>query len=598
MVSWAGIGDNRRGVGVTEGLDESGGDPRVGSLAGGKYRILRLIGRGGMGAVYEAQNVSIGKRVAPQVRGASPRRRSADCSCALHREARAVSAIESDHIVQVFDTGETEAGEPFLVMEMLEGEDLGTRLRSSGRLDVKDAVAFAVEALRGLRRAHGAGIVHRDLKPENLFLVRGDDDRTHVKIVDFGLSKMRDPQDGSEPPSRPPMSLTQTGAALGTPLYMSPEQVEALADVDHRTDLWSMGAILYETLAGAPPFPESSYAKLVVAICHRDPQDLARLVPRASTGAVAPRRSRWRSRAIGRSGFSQRRRVPRERLQEAARPDSNAPMSARRAVRSPPIAPVPERVKTPEPRSSPNRRPRLRQLRPQPPGAELRTYTAGGATMWVSQSPAFSIWRGAVDAPDRLRIEARDGTLHDLRLEPVGPLKLGRTERVGDERNELVYPDVASRLAATFRHDGVRWWLKRRDECSVPVQVGARVLGRGEEAPLVHGTFLTVGGMRATLVDRRYVTPAVPGGRGRSADGLPRSRGPRARGRFVLATRAAGSVDPAARGVPPREAGAGQRLSPARLGRGADPRALGKPRPRASRRHGGAPHERRGRGRR
>src|SRR6185295_2538456 len=149
---------------------------------------------------------------------------------------------------------------------------------------------------------------------------------------------------------------------------------------------------------------------------------------------------------------------------------------------------------------------------PSPPGAELRTYTAGAATLWLSQAPTFSVWRGEVAAPDRLRIEARDGNLHELRLEPVGQLRLGRTERVGEERNELVYPDVASRLAATLRHDGVRWWLRRRDECSVPVQVGARSLHRGEEAPLVHGTFVSVGGMRATMVDRRYVTPAVPAG--------------------------------------------------------------------------------------
>lgn len=147
-----------------------------------------------------------------------------------------------------------------------------------------------------------------------------------------------------------------------------------------------------------------------------------------------------------------------------------------------------------------------------PPAAELRTFTQGAATLWLSQSPTFSIWRGEVEAPDRLRIEARDGSVQELRLAPAGVLRLGRAARVGDEINELVYPDVASRLAATLRHDGVRWWLRRRDECSVPVQIGARALARGEEAPLVHGTFVSVGGMRATFVDRRYVTPGVPAG--------------------------------------------------------------------------------------
>ncbi|WP_437774855.1 hypothetical protein [Sorangium sp. So ce1097] len=154
------------------------------------------------------------------------------------------------------------------------------------------------------------------------------------------------------------------------------------------------------------------------------------------------------------------------------------------------------------------------------PGAELRSVTAGGATLWLTQSPGFSLWRGEVAAPDRLRIEGRDGYLHELRLEPVGVLRLGRAARVGDERNDLVYPDVASRLAATLRHDGVRWWLRRRDECSVPVQVGARHLARGEESPLVHGTVVCVGAMRATFFDRRYAALSVPAGAVDPATGL------------------------------------------------------------------------------
>jgi hypothetical protein len=154
------------------------------------------------------------------------------------------------------------------------------------------------------------------------------------------------------------------------------------------------------------------------------------------------------------------------------------------------------------------------------PAAELRTYTQGAATLWLSQSPTFSLWRGEVAAPDRLRIEARDGSVQELPLTPVGVLHLGRSARVGDEKNELVYPDVASRLAATLRHDGVRWWIMRRVECTVPVQVGARALDRGEEAPLTHGTFVSVGGMSATFVDRRYVTPMVPAGVVDPATGL------------------------------------------------------------------------------
>lgn len=150
---------------------------------------------------------------------------------------------------------------------------------------------------------------------------------------------------------------------------------------------------------------------------------------------------------------------------------------------------------------------------PQDAAAGLATMAhVPGATHWVDQSAVFSLWRGEVPAPDRLRIEGRDGRVHELRLEPVGTLRLGRVPRVDGEVNELVFPDVASRLAVVLRHDGVRWYLQRRPQCSVPVQVGARALEKGEEAALVHGTFVGVGAMRATFVDRRYMAPTVPAG--------------------------------------------------------------------------------------
>ncbi|MFO0555324.1 MAG: hypothetical protein U0271_43510 [Polyangiaceae bacterium] len=144
-------------------------------------------------------------------------------------------------------------------------------------------------------------------------------------------------------------------------------------------------------------------------------------------------------------------------------------------------------------------------------------HTTAAATLWLTEeSWALSIWRGEVDAPDRLRIDARDGSVHELRLErnigATRPIKLGRAPQVGAEVNDLVFPDVASRLAATFRHDGTRWWIFRREECSVPVEVGARSLNKNEEAPLVHGVVVIVGGMRAIFADRRFVTFSVPAG--------------------------------------------------------------------------------------
>jgi hypothetical protein len=159
------------------------------------------------------------------------------------------------------------------------------------------------------------------------------------------------------------------------------------------------------------------------------------------------------------------------------------------------------------------------------PEADLRQHTTGGATLWLTEEAhALSIWRGEVDAPDRLRVDARDGSMRELRLErDVGrarPITLGRAPQVGAETNDLVYPDVASRLATTFRFDGARWWVRRREECSVPVEVGARSLDKGQEAPLVHGLNLVVGGMRAVFADRRYITFSVPAGAVDPATGL------------------------------------------------------------------------------
>ncbi len=509
-----------------------GTDPRIGSIAGGKYKILRLIGQGNMGSVYEGQNVAIGKRVALKFvhTGAI-----GDSTLArFHREARAISAIDSAHIVQVFDTGETLEGEPFLVMELLHGESLGAVLAREGKVPVPVAVRFGVQALRGLRRAHAARIVHRDLKPDNLLLVKGDDDELLVKIVDFGLSKLiaarleagGDPdsvdRQSTAPHSVGPRShssrnvaLTQDGTLIGTPLYMSPEQMEARPDIDHRTDIWSMGAILYEMLTGEPPFPETSYARLVLAVCGSDAPDVRRRtpeVPARVASAVAKALSRSRADRFQTAedflrvltDIGAELGVATSRVTPLPQGIEDEPTSMDDAWSSPPRGSAPPRASGPAPVLVSDAKMAL--------PSDGSAPTMAGATMWLSAAANLSLWRGDVGGADRLRIEARDGSLMELRLEPVGVLKLGRAERVGDEVNDLVYPDVASRLAAVLRHDGTRWWLKRRDECSVPVQVGSRSLARNEEAPLTHGAFVLVGGMHATFVDRRYMTPTVPAG--------------------------------------------------------------------------------------
>jgi serine/threonine-protein kinase len=262
-------------------LDEL--DLLVGSTVAGKYYIDRLIGRGGMGAVFQATNAVIGKRVALKFLGAETSKDS-DASTRFQREAEAASLAESPHIVQIFDSGRSEQGLPFLVMELLTGEDLRERLRRETTLDVETAVRLGVQVLKALRQAHAAGIVHRDLKPDNVFLCRRDDEPSFVKIVDFGISKLSK-RTGVD-------TLTHRDAVLGTAFYMSPEQAQSFPDIDGRTDLFSVGAMLYEMLTGEPPHSAPTYEAVLIAICTRDaadvrvkapqvPQKLAQVIARA-----------------------------------------------------------------------------------------------------------------------------------------------------------------------------------------------------------------------------------------------------------------------------------------------------------------------------
>ena len=233
----------------------------------GKYDIVRVIGRGGMGMVYEALNTAIGKRVAMKFVDAEMARNK-EAVARFQREAQAASAVESAHIVEIFDSGETDDGLPFIVMELLRGEDLGHRIKRCGRLELAEAAHVTAQILRGLHRAHEAGIVHRDLKPDNIFLVDRDDDNNFAKVLDFGISKV---QRRGEVPAH---TLTRQGTVLGTPFYMSPEQAQALADVDGRTDLWSVGAILFECLTGRAPHTGATYEQVIINICMKDVDDV------------------------------------------------------------------------------------------------------------------------------------------------------------------------------------------------------------------------------------------------------------------------------------------------------------------------------------
>jgi serine/threonine-protein kinase len=219
----------------------------VGTLLVGKYKVSREIGRGGMAAVYECENVSIGKRVAVKVLAAELSN-SAIVIERFFREARAAASVKSPHIVEVYDSGRLEDGRPFIAMELLEGESLYDRMARVRLIDPATTVRIIGQVAKGLMKAHAANIVHRDLKPENIHLCKGEDGEEITKILDFGLAKFYAPVKTDEKTAR----LTREGAVFGTPAYMSPEQVKGQGNVDHRADLWALGCMTYECLTGRP----------------------------------------------------------------------------------------------------------------------------------------------------------------------------------------------------------------------------------------------------------------------------------------------------------------------------------------------------------
>ncbi len=248
----------------------------IGRTISDRYRITELIGTGGMGAVYEAEHIGIGKKVAVKFISKENARENTVAG-RFAREARAASAVESEHIVSVFDAG-TDDGRPFIVMELLRGEDFGARLRRLGKIPPEEAMHVIAQVLRGLADAHEAGIIHRDLKPDNVFLIDKRGDASFVKVVDFGVSKIERPEGGTAP-----LALTKQGTVVGTPYYMSPEQAQAAPDLDARADLFSVGAMLFESLAGRPPHVGNTYEAVIVSICMNDAPDLKTLVPEVSS---------------------------------------------------------------------------------------------------------------------------------------------------------------------------------------------------------------------------------------------------------------------------------------------------------------------------
>ena len=237
-------------------------------LIAGRYRLESQIGKGGMAAVWRAVDTNLERGVAVKLLHMRDQRQHAQRLSRFKREARIAAAVQHPNVVRIVDFGTTEHETPFMVMEMLHGESLAARLDRDPIPGVEELVQIAVSTLSGLEAAHAAGIVHRDIKPENIFLHR-EGDRVVPKILDFGISRLVE-ADGR----RVSAFTTKDGVVVGTPEYMSPEQCSASATVDFRTDIYSLGVVLYEALLGLLPFAADNVADLLVAIVRSDAPSL------------------------------------------------------------------------------------------------------------------------------------------------------------------------------------------------------------------------------------------------------------------------------------------------------------------------------------
>ena len=252
-------------------------EPLVGRVLNNKYQIVKLIGRGGMGAVYEAVHCDLDKQVA--VKTLLPQlAENEEVYKRFLLEARAASRLRHPHIIEVTDFDHTDDGMPFMVLEYLEGEDLSQALSRQGRLEPERAYAIFRDVLSAMEAAHQAGIVHRDLKPQNIFLCRYGDRTDFPKVLDFGISKVLDATGG----------LTGTTAYVGTPNYMAPEQADGRSgEVDSRSDVFALGAILYRVLGGQDAFPGDRVATILYKIVNEDPPPLAEKNPSLTPAVVA-----------------------------------------------------------------------------------------------------------------------------------------------------------------------------------------------------------------------------------------------------------------------------------------------------------------------
>lgn len=353
----------------------------AGRVLSDRYRLVRPLGQGSQGAVWIADHLALNTHVAVKLIDPDLAKRE-DARERFKREATAAAQLRSAHVVQIMDHGIDE-GQPFIVMELLEGEDLFERLDKRGRLSLRETSKIITQVCRALARAHAAGIIHRDLKPENVFLCNNDDEEI-VKVLDFGVAKVTDP-------AKATMQKTGIGTLIGTPHYMSPEQVKGVSEVDARTDLWAIGVIAYQCVVGDLPFDSEGVGDLLIKISIGDPPIPSKVFPGAS-----PVFDTWFAKACDRDR-NKRFQSARELAEALARVVQSVPEAMRGAppprpmsVRPPPVSVGPSSVRGTKPGLSPS---------PQAPASVRRPPALPIKAAAPAAAPAPPVAAPVVEAP-------------------------------------------------------------------------------------------------------------------------------------------------------------------------------------------------------
>ncbi|HUH03898.1 MAG TPA: serine/threonine-protein kinase [Kofleriaceae bacterium] len=436
----------------------------IGSVLSDTYEIERVVGEGAYGTVYAARHKRLQRPVAVKVLRAHDK----DAFQRFRREAEITSSLGSRFIAQVFDFNTMDGGAPYLVMELLSGEDLGTRLKQRGRLPLTEVLKVCEQASMALSVAHRHQIVHRDLKPQNIFLCKTEDEGEVIKVIDFGISKVLSK-----------VGTTATGQFIGTPLYMSPEQVRGQQDLlDERSDIYALAAVLYEALGGRPAYEGRTVFELVERIngptmpapLSESMADIPRAVDDVLLQAMAKSRDD-RPRSIT-TFYNQ--------LANAIRANVKAEAAT-------------------------------------PAAAIVGTHAL--ETMYATGMVATPLWRGRTGRDDELRFVAPDdGFFGGDNRNRVLKLTAGKSEffigsvpAIESIQNDLVLPHnkVSRNAVRIIIRDG-RPHMRREPRCSVPVRVGLSILEKGEERQLHHGQAVAIGVVAGVFHDGRYVPTQVP----------------------------------------------------------------------------------------